>query len=260
MIDKNNILESGILERYLLGDLSEKEMIEVNTYIQADSKLKEQYDLLQNDFERMARENAIIPPAIVQSQLLEKLQPSVLGAQHPQEVKLGNIKTYLGIAASLAFVLGLTCLWLFNKLNTTQENFEMVQLEKTEIDASMEQLLINYEDLASEYAIINDPNATPWVLTGNQKAPNARAICYLNPKDKTAFINASGLPELAASRDYQLWADVNGVMINMGVIDRKSGLLAMNYIEQTESLNITIEPKGGSDHPTVSNLISNVYL
>jgi anti-sigma-K factor RskA len=57
-----------------------------------------------------------------------------------------------------------------------------------------------------------------------------------------------------------MWADVEGEMINMGVINNTENLLAMTYIEDAESLNITIEPAGGSDHPTVSRLISNVYL
>lgn len=65
---------------------------------------------------------------------------------------------------------------------------------------------------------------------------------------------------LNAEHDYQMWADVEGEMINMGLIDNKKDLLAMNYIENAESLNITIEPLGGSEHPDVSRSISNVYL
>ena len=49
-------------------------------------------------------------------------------------------------------------------------------------------------------------------------------------------------------------------MISMGVLDRTKNLLTMNYIDNAESLNITIEPLGGNDHPTVSRLVSNVYL
>tara|TARA_R110000868_G_scaffold379114_6_gene644835 strand:- start:10 stop:186 length:177 start_codon:yes stop_codon:yes gene_type:complete len=57
-----------------------------------------------------------------------------------------------------------------------------------------------------------------------------------------------------------MWADVEGEMINMGVIGKQNQLLAMDYIDNAESLNVTIEPAGGNDHPTVSNLITNVYL
>ena len=57
-----------------------------------------------------------------------------------------------------------------------------------------------------------------------------------------------------------MWADVDGEMINMGIINTSKALLAMQYIPEAESFNITIEPKGGSPHPTVSELIANTYL
>jgi len=49
-------------------------------------------------------------------------------------------------------------------------------------------------------------------------------------------------------------------MIDMGVIPKNSDMVAMTYIADAESLNITIEPAGGSDHPTVSKLISFVSI
>lgn len=49
-------------------------------------------------------------------------------------------------------------------------------------------------------------------------------------------------------------------MISMGLLPTDKDLVALTYIEKAESLNITIEPKGGNDHPTVERLISNIYL
>ena len=74
------------------------------------------------------------------------------------------------------------------------------------------------------------------------------------------MINTERLPDLDADHDYQMWADVEGEMINMGVISKDKKLMAMNYIDHSESLNITIEPAGGNDHPTVERLVTNVYL
>jgi hypothetical protein len=46
----------------------------------------------------------------------------------------------------------------------------------------------------------------------------------------------------------------------MGLLPTDRELVTLTYIDRAESLNITIEPKGGNDHPTVERLISNVYL
>ncbi len=78
--------------------------------------------------------------------------------------------------------------------------------------------------------------------------------------DTLGVINTKKLPQLDADHDYQMWADVDGEMIDMGVIPKNKELIAMTYINNAESLNITIEPAGGNDHPTVERLISNVYL
>ena len=78
--------------------------------------------------------------------------------------------------------------------------------------------------------------------------------------DKQDLLDAEGLPELDADHDYQLWADVEGEMIDMGVIAANDPTQVMNYIPMAESMNITIEPKGGSDHPTVSNLIASIVM
>ena len=90
--------------------------------------------------------------------------------------------------------------------------------------------------------------------------PDAKLISYVNDIERSVLVNTSYLPELDEAHDYQMWADVEGEMINMGVIDVTTPMLAMNYIDHSESLNITIEPAGGSEHPTVSRLITNIYL
>ena len=49
-------------------------------------------------------------------------------------------------------------------------------------------------------------------------------------------------------------------MINMGILEADQEYIPVRYIDKAESLNITIEPAGGSEHPTVEQLISNIYL
>ena len=77
-------------------------------------------------------------------------------------------------------------------------------------------------------------------------------------KKKEVYLNTAGLPELDAEEDYQLWGDVDGEMINMGLINVNSEeLQPMAFIEGAESLNITLEPEGGSEEPTVTLLYVN---
>ena len=114
--------------------------------------------------------------------------------------------------------------------------------------------------LETQNKLMGDPNTQKYLLKGNDLSPDALAVGYVNHKDRKVVLDARQLPDLPTDQDYQLWADVEGVMINMGLVKKEDGFLAMNYITGAESMNLTIEPAGGSEHPTVSNLIANVYL
>ena len=142
-----------------------------------------------------------------------------------------------------------------------------IKQELTEITSETEQLkeqqrslITSYNNQESLLAFISNPNTKQYSLEGNELMPDTKIVSYVNHDEKQVMVNTSALQKLDQNHDYQMWADVDGEMINMGVINLKEPMLAMTYIDNAESLNITIEPKGGSDHPTVERLISNVYL
>ena len=68
------------------------------------------------------------------------------------------------------------------------------------------------------------------------------------------------LPELPEDKCYQMWAEVNGEMVNLGIlkdIQDKDKLFALPYGEEAISY-ITIEPKGGNTSPSVQNIVANL--
>ena len=66
-----------------------------------------------------------------------------------------------------------------------------------------------------------------------------------------AAVVTRGLPAPGRGKDYQLWLRVDGEMIPAGLQDTGdfSALLAGNATD-AEAIGITVEPDGGSDHPT----------
>lgn len=258
MMDRNAIIESGMLEHYLLGELTDAENKELEVILQKDAELRSLFQEMESDFEKMAQENAIQPPAKIKQRLMEK----VMQDETPVIPLNENVATkqYLAIAATFALLFGVTTIWLYNQLNSTQQSIEIVKTQNSELKNELELVRNNYDDVVAWYEIINDPNAVQLVLNGNDKSPNAKAISYVNHTNKTVVLNTKELPALDADHDYQLWADVAGEMIDMGVIPKDTKMVAMQYIDEAESFNITIEPAGGNDHPTVERLISNVYL
>ena len=260
-MDKKTILENSILEQYLLGELTQSESAEVERLLASDPELKSHFDQLEQDFETIGLENAIAPPSEVKAQLMDQVKQSKSDSKTPISLaQRNNTRLYLGIAASFAAFLLLSSIWLYNELNGVKEQLQIVQDENDTLKSDLDNVTTNLAETSKWYAAISNPDAEQYILSGNALMPNAKVVSYVNHTDKSVVINTQKLPKLSEDQDYQMWADVEGEMINMGVISKDEELMAMTYIDHAESLNITIEPAGGNDHPTVSQLISNVYL
>lgn len=260
MMDKKTILENGLLEQYLLGELDVKESEQIERILSSDTELKVYFDQLEEDFETLGLENTITPPALIKSNLLNAINSASNDTKIVELKPNSSSKFYLGIAASIVALFMIGSFWMYNQLNTVKQQLQTVENEKTELNTTIESLNKELKNKNSLYAAIAHPETEKYVLTGNDISPETKVISYVNHSTKSVVINTERLPDLDADHDYQMWADVEGEMINMGVISKDKKLMAMNYIDHSESLNITIEPAGGNDHPTVERLVTNVYL
>ncbi|MEM7381884.1 MAG: anti-sigma factor [Bacteroidota bacterium] len=263
-MDKKKIIDEGLLELYLLGELGDKEAALVERSLKEDEELQEQYRQLEEDFERMAFENAVDPPAEVKQSLKQAL------GSEKEEVGVRKLNTTsesstfqrsrLLVAASLAALFALGSFWLYLRWQTAEDNLQLLQQQTAELQSRINNLEQSYQQTNTRYQQINNPNVVPLVLVGNQLLPESKVIAYLNHATKEVVVNSQGLPSLDAEKVYQMWADVEGEMIDMGLVPTNQQWITLKYIDHAESLNITIEPAGGNDHPTVENLISNVIL
>jgi len=260
MIDKNSIKENGILEQYLLGELSEEQNNKIERMLREDKDLHSYFNELEANFQQLAFENAITPPKHIKALLMNTVNDKL---EAKKVIPLNSKKRFFFpfvAAASLASIFLLSSAWLYNNWQNTQSNFELLQEETSDLRDRIISIEENYNETNKWYQAINNPETIQLVLKGNETLPNAIAVTYVNHQEKTVILNTNGLPELAENEDYQMWADVDGVMINMGVIPSEKEMTTMKYIDDAHSLNITIEPTGGNDHPTVERLISNVVL
>ncbi len=261
MMDKKSLLENGLLEQYLLGELNANQCDQIEYLLASDTELKAYFDALEHDFEKIGLDNAITPPPAVKSRLLDTIKASQTNTTKVVALnKKSNTKFYLGIAASVAALLMVGSFWMYSQLNDVKQQLQTVETNNTELNTTIETLNTELERTNSFYTGIVNPDTEQYILIGNASLPEAKVVSYVNHKSKSVVINTERLPELDADHDYQMWADVEGEMINMGVISKTKTLMTMAYIDHAESLNITIEPSGGNDHPTVERLVTNVYL
>jgi len=114
--------------------------------------------------------------------------------------------------------------------------------------------------MRNQFIVLNNPDTKKYQVNGKKEGKELKAIAYINPVKKLSYINVSNVPQLPENKCFQMWAEVNGELVNLGVIkqfNEKDKLLALPYADKAIGY-ITIEPEGGNTSPTVENIVANI--
>ena len=245
----NDILNSDLLERYLLGDLSDREINKVQSLLESSPKIRERLNELELSLEKSAFENKSTIPDDLKQKIISKNYKTPTSTNKP-------FQKWIFHAAF--FILGLALAWFFQ-----QNKYSKIEKEKDKLEEQLAQLKIDCDRSQKQLAFLNDPNTLPVVLQGTAYAPTSEVYVYWNEKQKECLLRVAELPNIPDDKTYQLWADVKGKMISLGTFDHKEakiGPIQMSYLSNAESLNITIEKMGGTDHPDVSTLSASMKI
>lgn len=258
-MNKEQFLNSGLLEQYALGLTDSEESQIVEQHLKTFPELRDELQSMQSALEQYARQYAIPPPSGLKGKILEDLDEASLNPTQRVDIEpmptQASWSRWLSYAALIALTLG----YLYKSHQTNLANREIRQ-QKTAL-ASCNDRNESLEASQAIYAFISDPATQPVLLKGTAVSPQSEAIVYWNEDRASAYFFASQLPEPPSGHQYQIWADVEGEMISVGLLEyQKKDLQQINYIANAESLNITLEPKGGSEHPNVEQLYVNSPL
>jgi len=250
MKDKIRIfLETDLLEKYLLGNTSNQETLQVERYIAMYPEVLKTYVELQENLESFARLHALKAPEGLKAKILYRIRTQDLGRKKSRR---------LAIAASVAaFLFAGSSYFFWDQSKSLQEENTIVTNRILNLEADMKQQL---EDVRNQFIVLNNPQTRKFYVNGNNKAKDLKAVAYVNPVKKLSYINVRNLPNLPENQCYQMWAEVNGEMVNLGIIksiNDKDKLLALPYAKNAISY-ITIEPEGGNNSPTVQNIVANI--
>jgi anti-sigma-K factor RskA len=250
MKDKiQTFLNSDLLENYLLGITNMEETLQVERYIALYPEVRDTYNELQENLEVFAKMHAIKAP--------EGLKAKILHTIKKQDSGRRKIRHFAIAASFIAFLFAGASYFFWNQNQSLMEENTIVNNKIMNLEADMKQQL---EDVRNQFIVLNNPQTRKYLVNGNIKARELKAVAYINPVKKLSYINVRNLPNLPENQCYQMWAEVNGNMVNLGIIDKADGkdmLRALPYAEDAVSY-ITIEPKGGNNTPTVQNIVANI--
>lgn len=242
-------LETDLLEKYLLGTTTQEEVLQIERYIAMYPEVRNTYIELQENLEVFAKMHAIETPEGLKERILNKIKAENSGRKKFFRYAIAASLTALLFAGASYFF------WNQNQ-NLQEENI----IVNTKIQNLEENMLLQLEDVRNQFIVLHNPKTKRLTVKGNSKAKELKAVAYINPVKKLSYINVSKLPNLPENQCYQMWAEVNGQMLNLGVIQEATNsekLMALPYGEKAVGY-ITIEPTGGNTTPTIENIVANI--
>lgn len=249
------LIESGTLELYVFGKLTETENKEVEAIAKKDPEVQEEILAIESAVINLSQS---VAPHLSATNY-ERIRTQLLGKSTVIPItRKSSISSYIGWAVAAILIVGFG--FQFFKLNESNSKIDKLASEKSIMQESIVGLEFDKQEAEKVLAIVRDNNNIQVALGGQEVAPNAFAKAYYNKETNEVYIDASGLPNPPEGKVYQVW----GLKLNpltpqsIGLLDNftanNTKVFKVEKAEGAEAFGITLEPAGGSVGPTLEQL------
>ena len=248
-------IESGILELYVFGKLSEAENDEVQQMMADYPAVRQEVVAIEDAIVNLSQS---VAPRLSATNY-EKIRNQILEKRKVIDMKpKSGWSSYIGWAAAAVLVVGFGL--QFNKLNNSNQVIDKLGAEKSVMQESIVDLELKKKEAETVLAIVRDNNNQAVALAGQAVAPESYAKAYYNKVTKEVYVDVAGLPTPPKGKVYQVWAlKLNPLTpTSIGVLDNftvdNSKLFKVDNAQDAEAFGITLEPTGGSVSPNLEQL------
>lgn len=250
-------ISSGILELYALGELSASERSEVEKLCLENEEIRAELRLIEDTLEALAMQAAIVPDPELKDKIAGQLD---LNAPETKTVTMSPESTEksfsLAIAASvsIAILASVLAIYFYGQWQTAEDRLAYMIAQNQEVADNYEFVNQRLRNLETDVEILANPNFARVAMNGTDNAPDALATVYWNAGTEEVYLKIQNLNSLSKEEQYQLWAIVDGKPVDMGVFDNGATLLKMKSTASAAAFAVTIEPRGGSENPSLETM------
>jgi anti-sigma-K factor RskA len=255
-METKEYIESGILELYVYGLLSESENEEVTTMARNNPEINDEIIAIEKTIVALSSSFS----TFISAENYEKIKAK-LELKHPELIQLEpsrNWVQYIGWAVAILLLIGIGL--QYNQFYETSSQILNATNEKNKIEKDLDALQLRNKAAETSLAVVRDTKNTVITLSGQSIAPESFAKVYWNKETKVVFIDAAGLAKPPKGMVYQVWAlKMNPLTsTSIGLLDdfdkNNQRIFAVNNTTDAEAFGITLEPVGGSLSPTMEQL------
>ena len=275
-------IQSGVLELYAAGALSDTEAREVEAMAARYPEVQAELAAIQDALVSYSASFKKNPNPELRSTILNRIDEiegvssenvvSISDAQKKPNIADTTGKSpfnysrqparfnYLMAAVWIFLVLNIIGnIYFFNKLKNTEEQMTGVVNENNKMKLEYEKIRLDMDKKSTDMKMVMNRSNKIVDLKGMEIAPQSFATVYWNPNSKKVMLNVNNLPMPPADKQYQLWALKDGKPIDAGVFDMQPGTgddmhMMPVTIADADAFAVTLEKKGGSPVPTLTQL------
>ena len=251
-MDIKQYIESGILESYLLGEISRQERKEVEClsaiYPEIAEELQKQEELLEKLSHSLSRP--------VPEGHKEKVMTAITGidqgpVENPDSDSAGPA-VYMRWVVAASLVLAMFSGYQY--FNQSKENEEIrKELQNAQDVAGSSNLALARDSVILRH--LASPATRLIEMNGTDKYADQKARVFWNAETSKTYVVLEDLSPAPLGFTYQLWAIVDGQPLDLGVYDPENRFLDKLDLPQAEAFAITLETEGGNPTPNLEQLV-----
>jgi len=244
-------IASGILEAYVLGELSVREQEQVALQLQRHPTLSDELVRIEKTMEQLALQAAVKPKPHLKVNILQSVGPRIKS----QPASTTNYWLWVA-AASVIVACGFAYLAYnyYTRWSSTSQQLAEIELRNQQIAQNLTEVNLELSKIQAEINVVDNPAYLPVILTGTNQAPDSKATVYWNASTQEVYLRVQHLQALTTESQFQLWAIIDGKPVDLGIFDSKNGLMKMKPTSRADAFAVTIEARGGSPVPSLHTL------
>lgn len=256
-LNVKDIIESGLLEAYVLGNATSEEAAQVAALCAQHPELQEEVERIERTLMAYAAAKSGAPAVGSKDKLMAQLKEQ---GQTTRVLPLRDRKKKLyryGIAACIAALAGSLVynVRLQNKVEDLHLQVTALSSSQSFMAQEMEIQKASYTRMQENLTVVADPHMRKVMLKGMGSMEGQAAAIHWNADTREVFFSAGSMTP-PAGKQYQLWAIVGGKPVDAGTIGLEKGSIfqKMRSIPEAQAFAVTIENLGGSAAPTLGTM------
>jgi anti-sigma-K factor RskA len=254
-------ISSGVLESYVMGELSLQERAEVEKNLAVYPELRTELTAVEAAQESLLIQTAIAPRTSVRSQLFVKIDdeqkaPVNVVAMKTERSTIGFWRYAAAASIAVALVSSYLAYDYYIRWKHSENRLGELIAQNQRVAQDYNTVNQRLDRIEADLKVIDDPAFTRIIMTGTKNAPGATAYVYWNESSKEVYLSIQNMKKLSNDNQYQLWAIVDGKPVDAGVFDAGvAGLRKMKDIAKgAATFAVTIEPRGGKSSPSLETM------